>query len=202
MNNFIISLSAQDKTVNLSIKNEMGQDCYISESSIMLDGFKNDKFQITHQTGELAVYQGRMVKYYPKFILLKKDESLSNELDLSDEYFFPKSGEYSIAYYTYISCCQDIEKKDCSSLDMIGATASTNISMSYSQCESLPDNFKCNIERLIAIITSKFFKHISYEEKIDMIGEKLLLQVQKCLLSAEQEEYDLECVGKVVLDLD
>ncbi len=199
MSNFILSLSVQDKTVSLSIKNEMRQNCYISESSIMLDGFKNDKFQITHQSGEHAVYQGATVKYYPKLVLLKKDEFLSNEIDLSNAYLFPKSGEYSIDYYTHVSCCQDIEGKDCSSSGMIGA--STNTYMSYRQYGSLTSKYLCSPEKLVAFVTSKTFKMLSYEHQTDLVGEKLLLKMQDCLLTEEQDQYNLECLGQAMLDI-
>jgi len=199
MSNFILSLSAQDKTVSLSIKNEMGQDCYISESSIMRDGFNGDKFQITHQSGEHAVYQRGTGKYYPKLVLLKKDEVLSNEIDLSNAYLFPKSGEYSIAYYTHISCCQDIEGKDCSSSDMIGA--STNTSMSYRQYGSLTSKYLHSPEKLVAFVTSKTFKRLPYEYQTNLVGEKLLLKMQDCLLPEEQNQYNLECLGQAMIDI-
>ena len=199
MSNFILSLSAQDKTVILSIKNEMGQDCYISESSIMRYGFNGDKFQITHQSGEHAVYQRGAVKYYPKLMLLKKDEVLSNKFDLSNAYLFPKSGEYSIAYYTHVSCCQDIEGKDCSSSNMIGA--STNTSVSYRQYGSLSGTYLRSPEKLVAFVTSKTFKMLSYEYQTDLVGEKLLLKMQNCLLPEEQDQYNFECLGQAMIDI-
>lgn len=117
----------EEVKMSLSIENKAAKDCFISRDVIMLDGFKNDKFQIVHHNGEKATYTGRYVKYYPELILLKENGFLSNELNLSEAYEFSKDGDYSITYSTQLKCCLDKEGKDCLSSELI--EANTHISL-------------------------------------------------------------------------
>ena len=196
MGNFILSLEAQDKTVSLSIKNEMGQDCYISENFIMLDGFMSDKFTITHQSGEQIIYQGITVKYYPKLTLIRKDESLSNKLDLSDAYDFTLFGEYSIDYFTSVNCCEDIEGKDCSASESIGASAAMTI---RDDCINILNTDISSPEQIAILITSKLFKSLNLAQQTCLIGDILFPKLQNCL-SLTEEPYNLECIGNVISD--
>lgn len=128
MNNFIISLeveSTNKKNVQatLSIQNTLAKDCFIPEDAIMLNGFKNDKFVIFNQEHEEIAYQGKIVKYYPKMVQIKEDQTLVHELNLSDVYEFSEGNEYSIVYQTGVQCCSDIERSNCSPLEIIEAKA-------------------------------------------------------------------------------
>jgi hypothetical protein len=127
MKNFILIMEAKNTTIKISVKNNIKQNCYISEASIMLDGFKNDKFQISNAESERAIYQGRMVKYHHQYVLIKPDEILTNTLDLSEAYLFPAPGEYTIVYQTYINCCLDASLTNCHDGEIIRTTTFTMI---------------------------------------------------------------------------
>lgn len=122
MSKLKLSLKARidDKSnviAKLEIENLSDQDCYIGKDTIMLDGFKNDKFKIFTADNEEAIYLGRLVKYYPDSIILKAHENMVNELNLSNIYEIPESSEYNINYTTYVNCCSDKDNKSCSNTE-------------------------------------------------------------------------------------
>jgi hypothetical protein len=122
MSNFKLSLNTKisdkkDIIANLFIENISDRNCFVSKDSIMLDGFKNNKFSIVNEKGEEAVYQGRLVKYYPELILIKPNEIMSSELNLSSIYKLQKASELAVTYKTHINCCEDKEGQSCDALE-------------------------------------------------------------------------------------
>jgi hypothetical protein len=85
--------------ITLEIENRHPDSILISKDSILMDGFTSNKFTIidTH-TGKTIPYEGRNVKYIPKKIELKEQESLISELNLAEVYSLEKNHEYHVSF--------------------------------------------------------------------------------------------------------
>jgi len=89
--------------VTIELENKSLELLKIYSSSLLLDGFKSDKFDITDQeTGYNLPYQGRLVKYIPDIIELPELGKITSILDLKEVYDLEECHQYNVVFETVL----------------------------------------------------------------------------------------------------
>lgn len=133
MHNLTLSLSAQYPSkkkaiVTITLKNNMGKDCYIPSLTIMLNNQNYNKFIVTQADNNRQILpSAHKITIDPSYTLIKNSNILQNQVDLAKFYHFQEFGEYYIEYETYTHCCQNINGTQCDALREIFSVISTVI---------------------------------------------------------------------------
>jgi hypothetical protein len=109
----IISTTANNISIGLSVKNIANVDCYIDNYQLLLVGYIRSSFNIINEYKEVSNYIGPLYSLIPKLILIKANESSYEELNLSDNYQIPEGNKYSISFESEINCCRTNSPSDC-----------------------------------------------------------------------------------------